>query len=41
MAWRFHLDGRQQAEVIPPHNRTNLPTTANLCPFFAIHQIRV
>ena len=39
-AWRFHLDGRQQAEVIPPHERANPPTTANLCPVFAIHQIR-
>ena len=40
-AWRFHLDGRQQTEAIPPHERTaGRPTTDNLCPVFAIHQIR-
>ena len=38
-AWRFHLDSQQQAEVIRPEGRANLPTTANVCHVFAIHQI--
>ena len=38
--WTFHLDGQQQAEVIPPNDRANPPTTRNLCPVFAIHQIQ-
>ena len=39
--WRFELDGRQQAEVIPPHHRTaGRPATDKLSPVFAIHQIR-
>ena len=39
--WRFHLDGRQELEAIPQHERTTeTPATANLCPVFAIHQIR-
>ena len=34
-------DGRQQAEAIPPHDQAaGQPTTDNLCPVFAIHQIR-
>ena len=38
---RFCLDGRQQLEAIPPCERTTVtPTTTNLCPVFAIHQIR-
>ena len=37
--WRFYLDGRQQLEAIP--ERTAETSTApNLCPVFAIHQIR-
>ena len=37
--WTFYLDGRQQLEAIP--ERTADTTTApNLCPIFAIHQIR-
>ena len=40
-AWRFHLDGRQQTEAIPPHERTaGQPAPHNLCPAFAIYQIR-
>ena len=40
-AWRFHLDGRQQTEAIPPHERTaGRPKSDNLCPVFAIHQIQ-
>ena len=39
--WRFHLDGRQQLEAIPKRERTaESPTATNLCPVFAIHQIR-
>ena len=39
--WRFHLDGRQQMEALPQHERTaETPTATNLCPGFAIHQIR-
>ena len=38
--WRFQLDGRQQAEIIPPHDWVNPQTTDNLCPVLAIHQIR-
>ena len=39
--WRFHLDGRQQLEAIPQRERTaETPTATNLCPIFAIHQIR-
>ena len=38
--WRFHLDGRQQAEVIPPQDRAvGRPAKDNLCPVFANHQI--
>ena len=40
-AWRFHLDGRQQTKAIPPNERTaGRPTSDNLCPVLAIHQIR-
>ena len=39
--WRFHLDSRQQLEAIPQRKRTaETPTVPNLCPVFAIHQIR-
>ena len=39
--WRFHLDGRQQLEAIPQHERMAETSTAtNLGPVFAIHQIR-
>ena len=39
--WRFYLDGRQQLEAIPERERTaETPTAHNLCPVFAIHQIR-
>ena len=39
--WWFHLDGRQQLEAIPQHEQTaETPTATNLCPVFAIHQIR-
>ena len=39
--WRFHLDGRQQLDAIPHRERTaETPTAPNLCPVFAIHQIR-
>ena len=39
--WSFHLDGRQQLEAIPPRERTaETPEATNLCPVFAIHQIR-
>ena len=39
--WRFHLDGRQQVEAIPKHERTTeTPATANLCPVLATQQIR-
>ena len=31
---------RQQAEVIPPDEQVDPPTTANLCRVFAMHQIR-
>ena len=31
------MDGRQQAEVIPPHEQVNV---LNMCSVFAIHQIR-
>ena len=37
--WRFYLDGRQQLEAIPERPAEN-PTAPNLCPVFAIHQIR-
>ena len=38
-AWRFYLDGRQQMEAIrQPTAET--PTEPNLCPVFAVHQIR-
>ena len=37
--WRFYLDGRQQLEDIP-ERRAETPTAHNLCPVFAIHQIR-
>ena len=40
--WRFRLDGRQQLEAIPQHERTTeSPATGKLCPVFAINQIRV
>ena len=38
-AWRFYLDGRQQSEAIP-EQAAETPTATNLCPVFAIHQIR-
>ena len=38
-AWRFYLDGRQQMEAIPEPT-AETPTEPNLCPVFAIHQIR-
>ena len=39
--WKIHLDGRQQLEAILQHERTaETPTATNLCPVFAIHQIR-
>ena len=39
--WNFHLDGRQQLEAIPQREGTaESPTPTNLCPVFAIHQIR-
>ena len=39
--WGFHLDGRQQLEAIPQRERTaEIPNDPNLCPVFAIHQIR-
>ena len=37
--WRFYLDGQQQLEVIPERTGET-PTAPNLCPVFAIHQIR-
>ena len=38
---RFHLDGWQQPEAILQRERTaETPTATNLCPVFAIHQIR-
>ena len=41
MTWRFHLDGWQQLEAVPQHERmAETPTATNLCPVFAIHQIR-
>ena len=38
-AWRFYLDGRQQLEAIAEQT-AETPTATNLCPVFAIHQIR-
>ena len=38
-AWRFHLHGRQQAEVISPHEPAYPPAKAKLCVVFAIHQL--
>ena len=39
--WRVHMDGRQQLEAIPEHERTTeSPATGNLFPVFAIHQIQ-
>ena len=38
-AWRFYLDGRQQLEAIPERT-AETPTAPNLCPVFAIHQVR-
>ena len=39
--WRFHLDDRQQLEAIPQHERAaETPTATNVCPVFAMHQIR-
>ena len=39
--WRFGLDSRQQLEAIPQRERTaETPAATNLCPAFAIHQIR-
>ena len=39
--WRFHLDGWQQLEAIPQHQRmAETPTATNLCHVFAIHQFR-
>ena len=41
VTWRFHLDSRQQLEAVPQRERTaETPTATNLCPVFAIHQIR-
>ena len=37
--WRFYLDGQQQLEAIPERT-AETPTATNLCPVFAIHQIR-
>ena len=37
--WRFYLDGRQQLEAIPERT-AETPTAPNLCPVFAIPQIR-
>ena len=37
--WSFYLDGRQQLEAIPERMAVT-PTAPNLCPVFAIHQIR-
>ena len=37
--WRFYLDGWQQLEAISEQT-AETPTAANLCPVFAIHQIR-
>ena len=35
------MDGRQQTEAIPPHQRTaGRPASDNLCPVSAIHQTR-
>ena len=38
-AWRFYLDGRQQLLAIPERT-AETPTAPNLCPVFAIRQIR-
>ena len=38
-AWKFYLDGRQQLKAIP-ELMAETPTAPNLCPVFAIHQIR-
>ena len=38
-AWRLYLDGRQQMEAIPERT-AETPTEPNLCPLFAIRQIR-
>ena len=41
MRWRLHLDGRQQLEAVLQRERTaETPRATNLCPVFAIHQIR-
>ena len=37
--WRFYLDSRQQLEAFP-ELPAETPTAPNLCPVFAIHQIR-
>ena len=37
--WRFYPDSRQQLEAIPERT-AETPTAPNLCPVFAIHQIR-
>ena len=37
--WRFYLDRRQQLGAIPDWT-AETPTATNLCPVFAIHQIR-
>ena len=39
MSFSFYLDGRQQMEAIPEPT-AEAPTEPNLCPVFAIHQIR-
>ena len=39
--WRFHMDGREEAEAIPPQELGHHPTTPNVCPIFLFHQIRV
>ena len=38
-AWRFYLDGRHQLEAIPERT-AETPTAPNLCPVFAMHQVR-
>ena len=39
--WTFRLEGRQQLVAIPQHEQTaETPATGDLCPVFAIHQIR-
>ena len=37
--WSLHQDGWKQAEVVPPHERENPPTTENPSQILAIHHI--